>query len=369
MNRILLSVALLAGFEAIGSAQAAKAQAKAAIPPNADNFFIGTPAGWVQPKTPWGDPDLQGIYPENFVGSVPFQRCFGGGRGRGNAAPCDPNKAFLTEEEYKAAVARYEKAPNQFLQAANEGQAGREFLRGVTDPEPPQRQTSFVFDPPDGKIPALTPEGKRIGDQMKSSWSVAGEHLTFDSYEDFDVKDRCITHGMPASMFPFHYNNGLQIFQTPGQVVILIEMIHDVRVIPLNDKTTVPESVEDWLGFSRGHWEGNTLVVETTNVKPGGMTINSAMPGTPQNHIPTSEKDEASRNAFTRINDDYLIYEMKVEDPLVLTKSYTARIPWKRDPGYKLLEYACHEDNRMVRDWINVSGAEQKAEAAKAKGK
>jgi hypothetical protein len=371
MNRILFSIALLAAFGAIGSGQAANAKVRPAIPPGKENFFIGTPAGWAPPKTPWGDPDLQGIYPENFVGSVPFQRCANAGRGRGGGAPCDPNKEFLTEEEYKAAVNRYEKAPNQFQQAANEGQAGREFLRGVTDPEPPQRQTSFIFDPPNGKVPALTPEGKRIGDAMKSSWAVAGEQLTFDSYLDFDVKDRCVTHGMPASMFPFHYNNGLQIFQTPGQVTILIEMIHDVRIIPLDGplsaKNAVPEQVQDWLGFSHGHWEGNTLVVETTNVKPGSMMINSAMPGTPQNHIPTSEKMKLTER-FTRINDDYLIYEMKVEDPDVLTKPYTARIPWKRDQSYKLLEYACHEDNRMIRDWINVSQAEQAA-AAKAKGK
>jgi hypothetical protein len=346
---------LLAGFEFIASGQAKKTQTRPAIPPSPDNFYIGTPAGWVQPKTPWGDPDLQGTYPLNFVGSVPFQRCVGG-RQRGGA--CNPEKAFLTEEEFKAAQERYAKAPNQFQQAAEQGQTGREFLRGVTDPEPPQRQTAFVFDPPDGKLPDLTPEGKRIGDQMKSSWSVAGEHLTFNSYEDFDLKDRCVTHGMPASMFPFHYNNGIRIFQTPGQVVILIEMIHDVRIIPLNDNTKVPDNIQDWLGFSRGHWEGNTLVVETTNVKPGAMMINSAMPGTPQNHIPTSDKMKIVER-YTRINDDYLIFQITVDDPVVMTRPWTARFPWKRDPNYKLLEYACHEDNRMVRDWITVSRAEQ----------
>jgi hypothetical protein len=330
-------------------------------PPSPDNFYIGTPAGWTQPKTPWGDPDLQGIYPENFVGSVPFQRC--AGRARAGAPPCDSHKAFLTEEEFKAAQARAAQAPDRFQQAEKEGQTGREFLRGVTDPEPPQRQTAFVFDPPDGKLPALTAEGKRVGDQMKSSWAMAGEHLVFNSYEDFDVKDRCITHGMPASMFPFHYNNGIQIIQAPGEVVILIEMIHDVRVIPLNDTSPPPPAtVTDWLGFSRGHWEGNTLVVETTNVKTGAMMVNSAMPGTPQVHIPTSDAMKIVER-FTRINDDYLIYQITVDDPVMMTAPWTARLPWKRDENYKLLEYACHEDNRMVRDWINVSRAEQEGKA------
>ena len=353
-NRTVICAALLAGLPSIGHGQAA-------VPPGPDNFYIGTPAGWVHPKTPWGDPDLQGIYPENFVGSVSMQRC--AGRARAGAPPCDPHKEFLTEEEFKAAQARSQQAPNQFKQAQSEGQLGREFLRGVTDPEPPQRQTSFIFDPPDGKFPELTPEGKRIGDEMKSSWSVAGEHLVFNSYEDFDLKDRCVTHGMPASMFPFHYNNGIQIFQAPGEVVIFIEMIHDVRIIPLNDNTPVPANVQDWLGFSRGHWEGNTLVVETTNVKPGAMMVNSAMPGTPQNHIPTSDKMKITER-FRRINDDYIVYEIKTEDPVVLTHSWTARMPWKRDQNYKVLEYNCHEDNRMIQDWINVSRAEQQGKAA-----
>jgi hypothetical protein len=336
---------------------------QAAIPPGPNNFFTGTPAGWVHPKTPWGDPDLQGIYPLNLVGSVPMERCAGGRGGRGGGANCDPRKEFLTEEEYKAALARFEQAPNRYEQAEQEGQAGRQFLRGVTDPEPPQRQTSFVFDPPNGKLPALTPEGRRIGDAMKSSWSVAGEHLVFTSFLDFDVKDRCITHGMPASMFTFHYNNGMQIFQSPGQVVILIEMIHDVRVIPLNDNSTVPDNVTQWLGFSRGRWEGNTLVVETTNVTPGSMMINSAMPGTPQNHIPTSEKMKIIER-FTRVNDDNIVYQITIDDAGVMTAPWTARFPWKRDPDYTLIEYTCHEDNRMVRDWITVSRVEEEGKAA-----
>jgi hypothetical protein len=356
--RTAIFVVFLAGFEAIGSGQRSPA-----VPPGPDNFYIGTPAGWVQPKTPWGDPDLQGIYPESFVGSVPFQRCVG--RARPGAPPCDPNKAFLTEEEFKAVQARAAGTTDRYSQAEKEGQTGREFLRGVTDPEPPQRQTGFVFDPPDGKLPALTPEGKRIGDQMKSSWSVDGEHLVFNSYEDFDLKDRCVTHGMPATMFPFHYNNGIQIFQAPGQVAILFEMIHNVRMIPLNDDTPPPSNVKEWLGISRGHWEGNTLVVVTTNVKTGGMMINSAMPGTPQNHIPTSDKMKITER-FTRINDDYLTYQITVDDPVVMTRPWTARLPWKRDPDYKLLEYACHEDNRMVEDWIKVSRFEQEKAAGKA---
>jgi hypothetical protein len=342
-------------FLSLALSTLASAQKSPAIPPSEKDFFIGTPAGWVHPKTPWGDPDLQGIYPENFVGSVPMQRC--NGPQRPGAPPCDSHKEFLTEEEFKRLSANSNARQDRFAAAANAGEAGRAYLAGVTDPEPPQRQTSFIFDPPDGKFPELTPEAKRIGDQMGSSWPMHGEHLVFNSYHDFDVKDLCITHGMPASMLPFHYNNGIEIFQTPGQVVILIEMIHDVRIIPLDDKPA-PTQVKDWLGFSRGHWEGNTLVVETTNVKPGAMMINTAMPGTPQEHVPTGDGMKITER-YTRINDDYLIFEMKTEDPQTLTHSWTVRMPWKRDQNYKLLEYACHEDNHIVPDWISVSRAER----------
>jgi hypothetical protein len=332
---------------------------QAAIPPSEKNFFIGTPAGWVHPRTPWGDPDLQGIWPLNYVGSTPLQRCYGPQRPGAPAVPCDPHKEFLTEEEFKTLQANAAKAPDRFAAAAQEGQTGREFLAGVVDPTTPQRQTSLIFDPPDGKLPEMTPEGKRLSAEMKSSWPLPGEHLVWDSYKDFDLWDRCITRGMPVSMFPFRYNNGVQIIQAPGQVVILLEMIHDARIVPLNDKTPVPAAVKQWMGISRGHWEGNTLVVETTNFRAGASQTNTAVIASPPgNRFPTSEQMKITEK-FTRINDQYLIYEITTEDPVVLTRPWTARFPLKLDPDYKLLEYTCHEDNRVIRDWITVSRAER----------
>jgi hypothetical protein len=341
----------------------AKGQSRQAIPPSESNFFIGTPAGWTQPKTPWGDPDIQGIWPLNNVGATPLQRCMSRQRYPGAApdkiAACDPNKLFLTEEEFKTLQENASKMPDRYADAARNGEAGRALVTGIVDAMTPQRQTSLIFDPPDGKLPEMTPEGKRLATEMKSTWPLPGEILVFDSHHDFDLWDRCITRGMPVSMFPFRYNNGIQIVQSPGQVVIFLEMIHDARIVPLNDNTPVSPEIKQYMGISRGHWEGTTLVVETTNFKAGASETNTAVIASPPgNRFPTSDQMKITEK-FTRINDQSLIYEIKTEDPVVLTHSWTARFPLKLEPDYKLLEYSCQEDNRVVGDWISMSRAER----------
>jgi hypothetical protein len=333
--------------------------------PTEANFFIATPPGWVQPKTPWGDPDFQGIWPISYVGTVMLQRCAGGfGPRPANAPPCDPHKAFLTEAEFKAVQQAAAKRPDRYAEDVKNGEAGRAFLAGIMDNFTPQRQTSLIMDPPDGKLPEMTPEGKRLSSLMKSSWPLPGEKLTFDSYTDFDSWDRCITRGLPASMFPFRYNNGLQIVQAPGYVVLRMEMIHEARIIPLNAPPVSP-NIKEWLGVSRGHWEGNTLVVETTNFKPGASATNTGVMGSPPgNRFPISDQMKMTER-FTRLNNDFLIYTITVEDPVVLTRSWTARFPLKLDNSFQILEYACTEDNNMIPHWISVSRAERvKAGAA-----
>src|SRR5579862_63697 len=278
---------------AFGSAANAQlAPVKLGPTPTESNFFIATPPGWVQPKTPWGDPDLQGTWPISYVGTVMFQRCAGGfGPRPANAPPCDPNKAFLTEEEFKALQERNAKAPDRYKDVVKQGEAGRAFLAGVMDVFTPQRQTSLIMDPPDGKLPEMTPEGKRLSSQMKSSWALPGEKLTFDSYKDFDVWDKCITRGMPVSMFPFRYNNGVEIFQAPGKVMIYMEMIHETREVPLNDNTPIPADLKSYMGIARGHWEGNTLVVVSTNFEPGASLTNTAVIASPPgNRWPISDQ-------------------------------------------------------------------------------
>src|SRR5271163_422160 len=334
--------------------------------PNEGNFFIATPPGWAQPKTPWGDPDLQGIWPISYVGTVSLQRCVPafGARPPAGSPPCDPHKAFLTATEFDALQERAAKQPDRVKDDIKNGEAARVFRDGVMDVFTPQRQTSLIMDPPDGKLPEMTPEGKRLAALMKSSWPLPGEKLSFDSYTDFDSWDRCITRGLPASMFPFRYNNGLQIIQAPGYVVLRMEMIHESRIIPLNAPPVSP-AIKEWLGVSRGHWDGKTLVVETTNFKPGASATNTGVGGSPAgNRFPNSDQMKLTER-FTRLNNDFLIYSITVEDPVVLTRSWTARFPLKLDNGFKILEYARTEENNMTPHCISTSRAERGQEAAK----
>ena len=355
--RLVLASVTAALFVTIVSAQNA-------VPPSEGNMFAGTPAGWKHPKTAWGDPDLQGTWPISFVGGVPLERCAGGRAGGPSAPPCDQNKAFLTEDEYKARLDAAAGRGDRYAAAMKSGDLGRAFNAGNTDPTTPQRQTSLIVDPPNGKLPAMTEEGKRLSALMRSSWATSdSEVLTFDSEHDFDTWDRCITRGMPASMFPFRYNNGVQIIQTPGYVVLNLEMIHDARIIPLGNRPPLSPKITEWMGESRGHWESNTLVIVTTNFKPGASATNIGVVGAPQgNRFPTSEQMKITER-LTRVSDQMMIYEITTEDPVVITRPWTARFPLKLDNGYVWWEYACHEGNRTIPDYISSSRAERAQQA------
>jgi hypothetical protein len=332
--------------------------------PSEQKMFIETPAGWKAPRTPWGDPDLQGTWPINYVGGVPLERCAGGFGGRAGTPPppCDPNKAFYTEEEFKARVDAANGRGNRYADAIKKGDFGAAFNAGNTDPTTPQRQTSLIVDPPDGKLPAMTEEGQRLSSLMRSSWAAYPDEVqTFDSQFDFDTWDRCITRGMPASMFPFRYNNGVQIIQAPGYVILNMEMIHDARIIPIGGGPAPSSKVKQWMGISRGHWEGTTLVIETTNFKAGASMTNIGVVGSPQgNRFPTSEKMKITER-LTRMNDSTMLYEITTADPVVITRPWTARFPLKLDNGYKWWEYACIEGNRTIPDYISASRAERAA--------
>jgi hypothetical protein len=171
---------------------------------------------------------------------------------------------------------------------------------------------------------------------------------------------------MPASMFPFRYNNGVQIIQIPGYVILNMEMIHEARIVPLGNRPPVSPKIKQWLGESRGRWEGTTLVIETTNFKAGASMTNIGVVGSPEgNRFPTSEKMKITER-LTRLNDQMLLFEITTEDPVVLTRPWTARFPLKLDNGYKWWEYACIEGNRTIPDYISASRAERAAAAKEA---
>ena len=301
----------------------------------------GSKAGWTHPMTPWGEPDLQGMWPLNHLISTPFQRPERFGERR-----------FLTDEEFAAAQKSAEARSTRFesgaIPQADSGQA--------------TRLTSLMSDPPNGRFPALTAKGKELYDKMRGSYKPG--QTVFDSPEDFDSWDRCITRGLPVSMLTRNYNNGIRIMQSPGYVVIVLEMAHEARIIPTNGRPALDPSIKQWLGESRGRWEGNTLVVETTNFNGKPAMTNAGVPGSP----PLNPSTETMRfsERFTRTSDDTIEYKMTVVDPDVLsTGSWSAEFPWKLDNSYQMFEYACHEGNTAIRGYIETSRYERAHKAPK----
>ncbi|MEY4640028.1 MAG: hypothetical protein RLZZ227_22 [Pseudomonadota bacterium] len=298
-----------------------------------------TEVAYTQPMTSWGEPDLQGMWPLNHLIGVPMQR---------NTERYG-DRFEMTDEEFIAAqesvAARDERFQDAVIPVADA--AGRA-----------TRQTSLIIDPPNGRIPPLTPYGEELRQQMRSSYDPA--QTVFDKIEDFSAWDRCITRGMPVSMMQRNYNNGLRIFQSPGYVVISLEMAHEARVIPTSGMPPLPAGIKQWMGESRGRWEGNTLVVETTNFGHGihtGLT-SGGVPGAGA-PMPTSDNMTITER-FTRTADDTIEFEMVVNDPEVLSSgSMTIKYPLYLDNDYKMYEYSCHEGNTAVRYYIETSRFER----------
>lgn len=291
------------------------------------------PSGWQAPRTPWGDPDMRGTYPLESMGSTPMQRPARFGTRR-----------LLSEEEYTAAFESAEELAG-LAEVENEAGvlgSGNWFERGA-----PLRQTSLIVEPADGRVPALTPAGEALRAQMRDSWNTD----VFEGPQDFNSLDRCLSRGMPASMIPFPYNNGLRVFQAPGLVVLNLEMIHETRVIHLDEGAAPPSALRTYLGHSRGRWEGNTLVVETTHFNGLSPMVIVGPSNVP---IPTSNQLRV-REHFTLSGPGQVYYEAWVEDPVVLTGGFKLGFPWTRDDEYQPFEYACHEGNTIVPAYVRAT--------------
>ena len=307
---------------------------------------LASAAEWKQPKTPWGDPDLQGTWPISHLMAVPLERPekFG-------------TRLQFTDEELAEQKKGVEAQNTRYQQEDSQNRIG--LGHWVEDTALPT-QTSLIVDPPNGRLPPQTPAGKEMSAKMGSDWN----RTVFDSVADFGTWNRCITRGLPEGMFPNPYNNGIQILQAPGYVVINLEMIHEARIVPLGKMPPLDSEVKQWQGSSRGHWEGNSLVVETTNFN--GQTSMTDVPtrGSPKD--PTASSTQLKLvERFERTSSDAMTYTVKVSDPVTQTSSWTVRMPWKRDDGYQIYEYACHEDNEAIRNYITSSRAKRAQEAAK----
>jgi hypothetical protein len=318
------------------------------------------PKNYQPKKTAWGDPDLRGTWPIDNIASIPMNRPANFG-----------DRFWLTEEEY---AQRQQRANSSDQAYEREDKSGTIGMGHWVESDASGHRTSLLVDPPNGQLPPLTPQAEALSKAGRTSWT---PNTKFNWVTDFDSWDRCISRGFPASMLPFRYNNGIRIFQTPGYVVIHLEMLGD-RIVPIrqgNDVNHWPKSVETWLGNSIGHWEGNTLVIETANIKTGdsatedmyarnGSPLNMATRGVPAwNTIPTSDKAKVVER-LTPTGPDTITYEMTYSDPEVFTAPWTIRYDWTRDEGYEFFEYACHEGNVQVRNYITASRAGRLPEAS-----
>ena len=285
-------------------------------------------------RTPWGDPDLQGVWPSGSMIDVPFERPASFG-----------TRATLTEAEYAKRAAA--------IRAQTESDAGGAPGAGVNPPShwlergAASRQASLIVDPPDGQLPPMTADGA----QRAKAWPSNNPAGGFASAAHFNVYDRCITRGVLGSTFPNIYGSGMELMQAPGLVVIRYEMIHESRIIPLDGRPHPAPSIRSYMGEARGRWEGNTLVVETRNFN--GKTGSYGRNG---NGNPTSEALTLVER-FTRRSVDTLDYRVTVDDPRTWTRPWTVALQLARDPDYVLHEYACHEGNYAIANMLRISRA------------
>ena len=302
------------------------------------------PGSWTAPRTPWGDPDLQGNYTNKYETSTPFERPkeFEGRR-----------MEDITAAELAAAVARRQEdtlARAKYFGGDPEGRIGNSAeFRDIYEITKGSRPW-FVIDPPDGRIPAIRPEARaRIAAAQRTGSFGNGP---FNSHEDFSLWDRCITRGLPGSMLPGQYGNSYHIVQSPGFVAIRYEMVHDTRVIPIGDPPRAGSQIRSDMGVARGRWEGSTLVVETTNFK-GRSAYRNANPDT----LKLIER-------FTRVAPDRIEWAVTVDDPTTWARAWTFTIPLTMNDQEAVLEYACHEGNQAIR---NILSAARTAESGSAR--
>src|SRR5262245_2298811 len=297
---------------------------------------------WTPPKTPHGDPDLQGTW--TTTTTAPLERPLQFGERR-----------FLTDEE----VAAREKQLERQVEADTQQTVSSDARANTGPPDHwteraarVSRQTSLVVEPPDGRVPVTAAA------EARRDYDLA--HVT-DAFEHMSPWDRCIGRGVPGGMLPGGYGNVYQIVQAEGYVVILMEMIHEARVVPLDDRPR--PNVRQWNGDSRGRWEGNTLIVETTNYNNKGWIATNAASGRIKG-IPISEALRVVER-FTRVDPDTIQYEMTIDDPNVYTKPWKVSFPMTKEPNAHVFEYACQEGNYAMTNILSGARAEEKEQAAK----
>jgi hypothetical protein len=352
--RLGTASAIAAAIALVAGSAPALAQAKVKVPADLSSL-PPQDTTYTPKKTPWGDWDFRATYQIENINAIRIlmQRPKSYG-----------NRFYVNDAEFAKRLEAAKRSDGSFSNDRGVNASGTQGLAQWAENSLFAHRTSMLVSPVDGQLPPLTPQGEALFKAGRSGW-VPGQE--YDWVDDFDSWDRCVSRGFPASMFPFRYNNGIRVFQSPGYVTIVLEML-GTRVIPIGTKAHWPRPVEGWMGNSIGHWEGKTLVIETTNIKSGDSAthdtlkrsaapLNMATQATPPfNTIPMSTKAKTVER-LTMTNANTIDYEVTYSDPDVYTKPWTARLEWARDDKYEFFEYACHEGDVQIRNYISASRA------------
>ena len=295
------------------------------------------------PRTPWGDPDIQGNYTNLTEAGTPLEKpkeFEGRNLGDIKGEELQKIKREAAQRTINAFLGPTE-APDNWWQIAY-----KNIENGA--------QAWMVIDPPEGRIPPLTPEAQ----QKQQDAAEARKRNTrgpADSYTDRSLYDRCITRGFPTSGMPTIYGNSSQIVQGPGYVAITYEMIHDTRLIPVAPATQVDKAIRSDMGYSRGHWEGDTLVVETTNFLPRSVYRNGNA-----DRLKVIER-------FTAVSPTQLRWNVTLDDPTTWTKPWTFSMPLTVNSSEPMMPYECHEGNYGLKNILSAARADERKAAASSK--
>ena len=364
MKRVLSGTTALIGAIVFTAVTVAGQSGKGNV--NSPGVFTkdgGVPAlgSYKVPKTPWGEPDLQGIYNGNDLQGIPGQRAESLG-----------TRYRLNDDEHKQRVANRDQQlandnSDEFtLERAEEFEKRFGTVGGAVSPPPHwlersrdvSRVASYIIDPPNGRQPALTPEAQKA--QQERNAVAAERRRLLNGVEanwttDRSNYDRCISLGVEGSLTPKIYNSGNRIVQGPGWLAFSNEMIHETRVIPTDGRKNVGEGIKSWMGNSVGHWEGDVLVVETRNLDPKSLVSGAVL-----------SNEGVILERFTLADANTLDYRRTVIDPKNFTAPWTMRMPIPREDDYGFYEYACHEGNYAMINILSGSRAEEKRRAEAA---
>ena len=292
----------------------------------------GSPTSYATPKTPWGEPDLQGVWSSDDTAGIPRER------------PAElETRLYQTDAEFAARKKQVDVGVQRGEHAV--GSFRNDFATRAF------RQTSLIVDPPDGRMPMTTAAAeKRRASRDRGTFGDG----PFNNFEDFTLYDRCITRGIVGSVLRVIYGNGNSIVQSPGVVAFSYEMIHDTRIIYTDGRPHIGQAIRQYLGDSRAHWEGDVLIVETTN-----LTDKTSIGGN-GNGLRHSAKMKITEQ-FKRVANDILQYQFTIDDPVTYERPFTMSMPLTPLSGGVLLPYECHEGNLAVRNALSAERAEDRA--------